>query len=108
MNTTWILLRNLKKGKFIYTMFPGTIDIIQLYPDEINGALEVMRKGFFIHENVCVAVELPQNPQAIKELEDLCLHVAKDGVSVIAVERATGIVAGAAFNKLQVHLFVFR
>lgn len=61
-----------------------------------------MRKSFFIDEKVSIAVELYKHPKAIKELEELCVRAAYDGVSVVAVEKSSGLVAGALFNKLQV------
>lgn len=63
-----------------------------------------MNKSFFIDENVAKAVELYKNPAAIKELEELSMNAANDGVSVIAVEKSTGKVVGVSFNKLQVCL----
>lgn len=35
------------------------------------------------------------------ELRDLCVDTAKDGVSIVAVEKSSGTVIGTAFNKLQ-------
>uniref|UniRef100_A0A1Y1KMJ3 N-acetyltransferase domain-containing protein n=1 Tax=Photinus pyralis TaxID=7054 RepID=A0A1Y1KMJ3_PHOPY len=61
-----------------------------------------MRKSFFIDEAACKAVKLSTNPEAAKELEELCHINAKDGVSLIAVERTTGLTVGVVFNKLHV------
>lgn len=61
-----------------------------------------MRKSFFIDENVSIAVELYKFPNAIKELEELCIRAGNDGVSVVAVEKESGQVVGASFNKIQV------
>lgn len=64
--------------------------------------MEVMEKSFFIDEKVCIAVDLANNPGAIKELSELALRAANDGLSLVAVDKRTGKVAGASFNKLQV------
>lgn len=62
-----------------------------------------MRKSFFIDENVSIAVQLQKHPNAIKELEELSINAAKDGVSIVAIEKSSGTVAGASFNKIQVN-----
>ncbi|XP_017782939.1 PREDICTED: uncharacterized protein LOC108567150 [Nicrophorus vespilloides] len=80
----------------------GEYDYVSLSPKTLEGGLEVMRKSFFLHESVAVAVELHKYPEAIKELEELTLRAARDGVSLVTVERKTGKVVAAAFNKLQV------
>ncbi|KAJ8940083.1 hypothetical protein NQ314_010917 [Rhamnusium bicolor] len=68
----------------------------------LDGALNVMREGFYPDESACTALGLPQHPEAISELEELTIRTSRDGVSVIAIESATQKVVGAAFNKLQV------
>lgn len=61
-----------------------------------------MQSSFFQHENVCTAMELYKNPEAIKELVKLAEEAAKDGVSLVAIDKKNDRVAGALFNKLQV------
>ncbi|XP_076181044.1 uncharacterized protein LOC143153559 isoform X2 [Ptiloglossa arizonensis] len=80
----------------------GAIEFESLTEDTLEGALNVMRKSFFPNESVCKGVALVFESGASKELEQLCLEAAKDGVSVVAIEVATGEVVGAAFNKIQV------
>lgn len=80
-----------------------TIDFESLANDTLEGALDVIRKSFFIYENVCKGVDLLSEPGASKELEKLCLETAKDGVSVVAVDVNSGKVIGVAFNKIQVN-----
>lgn len=70
--------------------------------DTFEGALNVIRKSFFVYENVCKAVDLLSESGASKELEELCVDAAKDGVSVIAVDTNSKKVIGVAFNKIQV------
>ncbi|KAK9294948.1 hypothetical protein QLX08_010590 [Tetragonisca angustula] len=78
-----------------------TVDFESLTNDTLEGALDVIRKSFFINENVCKGVDLLSEPGASKELEELCLEAAKDGVSVVAVDVNSGEVIGVAFNKIQ-------
>ncbi|KOX73397.1 hypothetical protein WN51_14443 [Melipona quadrifasciata] len=79
----------------------GTVDFESLTNDTLEGALDVIRKSFFIYENVCKGVDLLSEPGASKELEELCLETAKDGVSVVAVDVNSREVIGVAFNKIQ-------
>ncbi|KYN27800.1 PREDICTED: uncharacterized protein LOC108770935 isoform X2 [Trachymyrmex cornetzi] len=79
----------------------GRIEFESLSDDTLEGALNVIRKSFFLYENVCRAVELNSEPGASKELEELCLYAAKDGVSVVAIDITTNEVVGVAFNKIQ-------
>ncbi|KAL2726713.1 uncharacterized protein V1478_006991 [Vespula squamosa] len=80
----------------------GAIEFESLTNDTLSGALDVIRKSFFIGENVCKGVELITEPGAADELIELCLNAAKDGVSVVAIDVKTGEVVGALFNKIQV------
>lgn len=85
--------------------FLGKIEFVSLNPELLEGALEVIRKGFFPHESVSIAVNLVNNQEAMAELEGLCIRAAKDGVSVVAIEKTTKKVIGVAFNKPQVNSF---
>ncbi|XP_015430533.1 PREDICTED: uncharacterized protein LOC107187051 [Dufourea novaeangliae] len=80
----------------------GAIEFESLTEDTLEGALNVIRKSFFVNENVCKGVDLTSEVGASEELEELCLDAAKDGVSVVAIDVATGEVIGIAFNKIQV------
>ncbi|XP_030747989.1 uncharacterized protein LOC115876380 isoform X3 [Sitophilus oryzae] len=60
-----------------------------------------MQKSFYINENVCMACGVPQQPECFPELDGLLRRTATDGVSIVAVDKASGVVAGAAFNKLE-------
>ena len=46
-----------------------------------------------------------KDPEAIGELRDLTNAAAKDGISVIAIDKNTNKVVGTAFNKIQVCLY---
>ncbi|KAJ8917469.1 hypothetical protein NQ315_005516 [Exocentrus adspersus] len=88
-------------SKVLDTSDDGQIVYVSLTPQLLEGALNVLRKGFFPHETVCTAVDLINNPGAVTELVEFCVITAKDGVSVVAVEKPTNKVVGIAFNKLQ-------
>lgn len=80
----------------------GTIEFISLTEKTLEGALNVIRRSFFVRENVSIGVGLLSEPGASDELEELCMEAAKDGVSIVAVNLATKDVVGVAFNKIQV------
>lgn len=80
----------------------GQIEYESLSDETLEGALNVIRKSFFLYESVCIGVELTSEPGASEELEELCLYAAKDGVSVVAIDINTNEVVGVAFNKIQV------
>lgn len=64
----------------------------------------MLEQSFFPFECVCVAAEIdkPYAKLARKELTLLCHDVAKDGISLVAVEQKTNKVVAFAFNKIQV------
>lgn len=80
-----------------------SVDFESLTNDTLEGALNVIRKSFFLYESVSRGVDLLSEPGASDELEELCLDAAKDGVSLVAVDVNTGEVIGVAFNKIQVN-----
>lgn len=80
----------------------GQIEFESLSDKTLEGALDVMRKNFFLYESLAIGVELTSEPGATEELEELCLQAAKDGVTLVAVDINTSQVVGVAFNKIQV------
>lgn len=64
-----------------------------------------MKNSFFKDEKVCIGVELHKSPEAREELLELCMNAARDGTSIVAIEKSTGKVVGATFNKILVILF---
>ncbi|XP_050454551.1 arylalkylamine N-acetyltransferase-like 2 isoform X2 [Cataglyphis hispanica] len=80
----------------------GRIEFESLTDETLEGALDVIRKSFFVYESVSKAVDLNSEPGACKELEELCLNAAKDGVSVVAIDTTSNEVVGVCFNKIQV------
>ncbi|XP_066600843.1 uncharacterized protein [Prorops nasuta] len=81
----------------------GQIEFESLTADTLPGALEVLRKSFFMYESVSTAVGITTEPGAAKELEQLCLDAAKDGISVVAIDVNTTEVVGVAFNVIQLN-----
>ncbi|XP_057332767.1 arylalkylamine N-acetyltransferase-like 2 isoform X2 [Microplitis mediator] len=79
----------------------GAIEFESLTSETLEGALNVMRDSFFPDESICIGCDLLSEPGASEELEQLCLHTAKDGVSVVAIDVASMEVVGVAFNKLH-------
>ncbi|XP_071451084.1 uncharacterized protein [Hetaerina americana] len=83
----------------------------------LKEALDVMREEFYPHESICMGVKIGvdlqeseakqrdknqvSGEQGVLELEILTLETTKDGISLVAVEKTTNKVAGAAFNKIQ-------
>lgn len=70
--------------------------------DQLEGAIQVMRESFFPNENISKALRLNERPRASAQTERIARIAANDGVSIVAVEVATGRVIGVAFNKIQV------
>lgn len=65
--------------------------------------MNVMKNAFFKDENVCIGVELEKEPGGADELIELCSRAARDGVSIVAIEKKTRKIAAASFNKIQVY-----
>ncbi|XP_074115050.1 arylalkylamine N-acetyltransferase 1-like isoform X2 [Cotesia typhae] len=82
----------------------GTIEFESLTSVTLEGALNVIRESFFSEESACIACDIQSEPEATEELEQLCIHTAKDGVSVVAINVNTMEVVGVAFNKLHKRL----
>ncbi|XP_015116885.1 uncharacterized protein LOC107041041 isoform X2 [Diachasma alloeum] len=79
----------------------GAIEFESLTTETLPGALEVMREAFFADETTCRGVDILSEPGATEELEELSSDAARDGVSVVAIDVATGKVVGVSFNKIQ-------
>lgn len=70
--------------------------------DHLLETVGVIRDSFYVDELVAVAVELQDNPTGRVELDELTCHVAKDGVSIAAIDKSTNKIVGVAVNKLHV------
>ncbi|XP_076384072.1 uncharacterized protein LOC143262726 [Megalopta genalis] len=80
----------------------GEIEFESLTEDTLEGALQVIRKSFFPNESICKAVNLISAPCSVRALEELCVEIAKDGVSIVAVDVKTGEVVGVVLNKIKI------
>ncbi|XP_055375232.1 uncharacterized protein LOC129607975 [Condylostylus longicornis] len=85
------------------TICDGEIEISLLREDDVEEALEVLKKSFFINENLCIATDVnkPENENAIDELTELAKQITKDGISVIARHIPSNKIAGVALNKIH-------
>uniref|UniRef100_A0A0A1WPV6 Urease accessory protein UreF n=1 Tax=Zeugodacus cucurbitae TaxID=28588 RepID=A0A0A1WPV6_ZEUCU len=86
-------------GKFSNDEF----EVRSLTETDLEEALEVLDKSFFLYESVSIACEinLPENGQARSELRELCRITADDGVSLVAKHVKSGKIVGVSFNKIQ-------
>ncbi|XP_072390409.1 uncharacterized protein [Diabrotica undecimpunctata] len=80
----------------------GAIEYISLTSEYLEDALDVLRQSFYRYEAGCFAVGLSEDLEAMAEMDSYMIDVAKGGISVVAVEKATNIVCGVAFNKIQI------
>lgn len=80
----------------------GTVEWVSLRAEQLAGAVDVMRESFFPNETISKALLLNERKRASAQVEHLAKAAANDGVSIVAVEVATGRVIGVAFNKIQV------
>lgn len=67
----------------------------------MSETLQTLKESFFKFENVCKAVGLSKNDEAVDELDDFVIDIAKHGVSVIAIDKETNKVIGVSLNKIQ-------
>ncbi|KAJ3657145.1 hypothetical protein Zmor_016170 [Zophobas morio] len=74
----------------------------RLTADYLEEATKMLETSFYPQENVCMVLGISEDPEAVRELRDLTNAAAKDGISVIAIDKKTNKVVGTAFNKIQV------
>lgn len=68
---------------------------------------QVVREDFFQDEAVSIGAGIDKDPEAGEELIELCVDAVLDGLSLVAVEIASGKVVSVVFNKLQVGRYSF-
>ncbi|KAJ3657142.1 hypothetical protein Zmor_016167 [Zophobas morio] len=73
-----------------------------LTTDYLEEATKMLEISFYPEENVSMAFGISEDPQAVRELSDMTNEIAKDGISVIAIDKNTNKVVGTVFNKIQV------
>lgn len=81
---------------FIFIFYSITLFIIYFS--------QVLERSFFPNEMTTIGTEI-DNVNALdarSDLVELCKDVAKDNISLIALEKTSGQVVGFVFNKIQV------
>lgn len=82
---------------------PNKIEFISYSPEYHDQVFDVLRKSFFVNENVAVACGIDKNLEAQKELELLCEDALKrSGVSMLARDVEKNLIVGIALNVIQV------
>ncbi|XP_030747993.1 uncharacterized protein LOC115876382 [Sitophilus oryzae] len=64
-------------------------------------AIELMHGYFYTQETICKAFHVANQPECFPELDILLRKAAVDGVSIVALDKTSGAVIGATFNKLE-------
>lgn len=82
------------------------LQYVQVTNTLLQESLDVIRKSFYVGENMCVALGMPDHPECFEETDSLIEYAAKDGVSIAAIDTKTGRIAGVAINKLHVKYFL--
>ncbi|XP_076380281.1 uncharacterized protein LOC143259931 [Megalopta genalis] len=80
----------------------GEIEFESLTENTLEGALEVIWKSFFTNESICKVVNLISAPCSVRALLELCVEIARDGVSIVAIDAKTGEVVGVVLNKIKI------
>lgn len=70
--------------------------------EKLEESVHLPKISFFLYSNTSIALGISSNPLAREELGEICRKVAKDGISIIAVQKSTGRVVGYSFNKIMV------
>jgi len=97
-------------GKFFYLTLllnyfkhiSGKIQYLSLTNDRLDELLDIFRKYYFSQENFCKVGGVGNNVEAIQECEQLIIDGAKQGVSLIAIDRNSNKIVGATINKILV------
>lgn len=78
----------------------GKIQYLSLTNDRLDELLDIFRKYYFSQENFCKVGGVGNNVEAIQECEQLIIDGAKQGVSLIAIDRNSNKIVGATINKI--------
>lgn len=78
------------------------IDYIRYSLEYMDGAMNVIRKGYLQFEPICQACKISRNEPACMEVEKLCLYIMGNGVSILARDKETGVIVGVILNMLEV------
>uniref|UniRef100_A0A1B6G2I3 Uncharacterized protein n=1 Tax=Cuerna arida TaxID=1464854 RepID=A0A1B6G2I3_9HEMI len=78
------------------------IEFWTMPPERAEEASEVLRNGFFEDEAFCNYTGISEDSEGQKELSNLAVTCAKDGISTMAIDIQTGKIVGVSYNKIQV------
>lgn len=62
----------------------------------------MMEHSFLQYETICKAFGITNNVQAKKEARQIFRIAAKDGISIVAIDKNTKQIVGAALNSYKV------
>ena len=74
----------------------------KLTPKYLKQAAQTTKEILFSQGTIGRSFGVPEDPEALAELEQLPLEAAKDGMSIIAVDKTTDKIAGVSINKFLV------
>lgn len=74
------------------------LNVIRLFT---ISSLKALKASFFANEMVSRATDVHKCDQAQLDLSLLSFETAKDGISLLARDKATGEIVGFSFNKIQ-------
>lgn len=80
----------------------GKIEIQPLTFRTLKGALSLIKEIFYADESLSKGCSVSYEHGAAEELESLCMGVAADGLSVVAIDVNTREVVGVVLNKILV------
>jgi ribulose bisphosphate carboxylase small subunit len=90
---------------YFFSVNTGSIQYQQLTSKYLEGACEVTKKTVFTSGTMCRFLGVPEDEDALAELTQISRTAAKDGVSVIAIDKTTDKVVAVAINKFLVSPF---
>ncbi|KAK9888615.1 hypothetical protein WA026_000845 [Henosepilachna vigintioctopunctata] len=81
--------------------YPGNIKYALLTEEYYEGALNLLELNFFTRETTSVACGLSEDEESRNDLRRLCLEIAKNGNSVIAIDTQENKIAGVSINQIH-------
>ncbi|KAG8310053.1 hypothetical protein J6590_071590 [Homalodisca vitripennis] len=78
------------------------IEFWTMPPERAEEATDVLRNGFFEDEAFCNYSGIPEDDEGQRELSNLAVICAEDGICTMAIEKQTGKIVGVSYNKIQV------
>ncbi|CAG9823559.1 unnamed protein product [Phaedon cochleariae] len=81
----------------------GTIEFVSLTSEFLEGAIEVTRRACIPNEAACVAAGVTKCEGSMKKIEEFVIITAKQGASIVAIEKKSKRVIGSIFNLIRVY-----